>query len=114
MIYTMNGFIQHMIKCSFLCMKGGHGMRLILIELMIKDRNYAEKNGFMDMFYERQHLIDVIKKQPTAYNVDNVIEQLKRRHGIVSSCSIDYAEGLKDAYERAINVVRLEINKEGD
>lgn len=57
-------------------------MRLIdadkLIELMIKDRNYAEKNGFMDMFYERQHLIDVIKKQPTVYNVDNVIEQLKR------------------------------------
>lgn len=53
-------------KCSFLCMKGGHGMRLIdadkLIELMIRDRNYAEKNGFMDMFYERQHLIDVIKK----------------------------------------------------
>lgn len=32
-------------------------MRLIdadkLIELMIRDRNYAEKNGFMDMFYER-------------------------------------------------------------
>jgi hypothetical protein len=47
-------------------MKGGHGMRLIdadkLIELMIRDRNYAEKNGFMDMFYERQHLIGVIKK----------------------------------------------------
>lgn len=41
-------------------------MRLIdadkLIELMIRDRNYAEKNGFMDMFYERQHLIGVIKK----------------------------------------------------
>ena len=99
-------------------MKGGHGMRLIdtdkLIELMIRDRNYAEKNGFMDMFYERQHLIGVIKKQPTVYNVDNVIVQLKRRYGIVSSCSIDYAEGLKDAYERAIDIVRLEINKEGD
>lgn len=118
MIYTMNGFMKYTSNCSFLFMKGGHGMRLIdadkLIELMIRDRNYAEKNGFMDMFYERQHLIGVIKKQPTVYNVDNVIVQLKRRYGIVSSCSIDYAEGLKDAYERAINIVRLEINKEGD
>ena len=65
MIYTMNGFMKYTSKCSFLFMKGGHGMRLIdadkLIELMIRDRNYAEKNGFMDMFYERQHLIGVIK-----------------------------------------------------
>lgn len=55
-------------------MKGGHGMRLIdadkLIELMIRDRNYAEKNGFMDMFYERQHLIGVIKKQPTIIQIE--------------------------------------------
>lgn len=82
MIYTMNGFMKYTSNCSFLFMKGGHGMRLIdadkLIELMIRDRNYAEKNGFMDMFYERQHLIGVIKKQPTVYNVDNVIVQLKR------------------------------------
>lgn len=49
-------------------------MRLIdadeLIELMIKDRDYAGENGFIDMFYERQHLIGVINEQPTAYDVD--------------------------------------------
>jgi len=48
-----------------------------LIELMIKDRDYAEKNGFMDMFYERQHLIDVIREQPTTYDQDKVVEQLE-------------------------------------
>lgn len=48
-----------------------------LIELMIKDRDYAGENGFMDMFYERQHLIGVINEQPTAYDVDAVVEQLE-------------------------------------
>lgn len=58
--------------------------------------------------------IKFIDEQPTAYNVDKVVDELKKCHGIVSSCSIDYAEGLKDAYERAIDIVRLEMNKEGD
>ena len=48
-------------------------MRLIdadkLLEETIKDRDYAEKNGFLDMYYERQVLIDRIKSQPTAYDV---------------------------------------------
>ena len=44
---------------------------------MIKDRDYAEKNGFMDMFYERQHLIDVIREQPTTYDQNKVVEQLE-------------------------------------
>lgn len=50
-----------------------------LIELMIKDRDYAGENGFMDMFYERQHLIGVINKQPTAYDVDAVVQQLEKK-----------------------------------
>ena len=56
-------------------------MRLIdadkLLEETRKDRDYAEKNGFLDMYYERQVLIDRIKSQPTAYNVDKVVEQIK-------------------------------------
>ena len=56
-------------------------MRLIdadkLLEETRKDRDYAEKNGFLDMYYERQVLIDRIEAQPTAYNVDKVVEQIK-------------------------------------
>lgn len=48
-----------------------------LLEETIKDRDYAEKNGFLDMYYERQVLIDRIKAQPTAYNVDKVVEKLE-------------------------------------
>ena len=55
-------------------------MRLIdadkLLEETRKDRDYARKNGFMDMYYERQVLIDRIKAQPTAYDVDKIVEQL--------------------------------------
>ena len=56
-------------------------MRLIdadkLLEETRKDRDYAEKNGFLDMYYERQALIDRIKSQPTAYDVEKVVEQIK-------------------------------------
>ena len=64
-------------------------MRLIdadkLLEETRKDRDYAEKNGFLDMYYERQALIDRIKSQPTAYDVDKVVEQLEEVKKIMTS-----------------------------
>lgn len=47
-----------------------------LLEETRRDRDYAAKNGAMDMYYERQALIDRIDAQPTAYDVDKVVEQL--------------------------------------
>ena len=52
-------------------------------------------------------ILEKIDEQPTAYDIDGVIEQLKRCYGIVRSTSVDYAEGLKDAYERAIGIVKV-------
>ena len=51
-----------------------------------KDRDYAEKNGFLDMYYERQVLIDRIKAQPTAYDPEKVVEQLES----LSNAEADY------------------------
>lgn len=48
-----------------------------LLEETRRDRDYAEKNGFMDMYYERQALIDRIEAQPTAYDPDKVVERLE-------------------------------------
>ena len=48
-----------------------------LLEETRRDRDYAEKHGFMDMYYERQTLIDRIESQPTAYDVAKVAEQIK-------------------------------------
>ena len=48
-----------------------------LLEETRRDRDYARKNGFLDMYYERQVLIDRIESQPTAYDVDKVVEQLE-------------------------------------
>jgi hypothetical protein len=95
------------------------GGRLIdadkLIELMIKDRDYAGENGFVDMFYERQHLIGVINQQPTAYDVDKVVKQLEEEkeysnadfEGYADAHGLDsdddwYYMGLK----RAIEIVK--------
>ena len=48
-----------------------------LLEETRKDRDYARKNGFLDMYYERQALIDRIKAQPIAFDVGKVVEQLE-------------------------------------
>ena len=48
-----------------------------LLEETRRDRDYARKNGFLDMYYERQALIDRIKLQPLVYDVDKVVEQIK-------------------------------------
>ena len=68
-----------------------------LLEETRRDRDYAEKNGFMDMYYERQTLIDRIESQPTAYDVDKVVEQLEKHRlnfesrGILPLVNMDYA-----------------------
>ena len=59
-------------------------------------------------------ILEKIDKQPTAYDIDGVIEQLKRCYGIVRSTSVDYAEDLKDAYERAIGIVKIGVRNEAD
>lgn len=90
------------------------GGRLIyadkLIELMIKDRDYAGENGFMDMFYERQHLIGAINEQPTAYNVDKVVEQLESESARWQDSGDAYNDekekGVAIGFRKAIEIVK--------
>ena len=56
-----------------------------LLEETRRDRDYARKNGFLDMYYERQVLIDRIESQPTAYDQEKVVEQLKEVEKIMTS-----------------------------
>lgn len=48
-----------------------------LIKLTQKDMEFAFNNGFLDMAFEREHLIKVIRNQPTAYDVDKVVKELE-------------------------------------
>ena len=61
-----------------------------LLEETRRDRDYAEKNGFMDMYYERQALIDRIEAQPTAYDPDKVVERLEELKKAEQDRSDDY------------------------
>ena len=89
-------------------------MRLIdadkLLEETRRDRDYAEKMDFLDMYYERQALIDRIKSQPTAYDVDKVVEKLEKlsdesyKAYCIAFNSDDRAE--YDAYTNAIEIVK--------
>lgn len=81
-----------------------------LIELMIKDRDYAGENGFMDMFYERQHLIGAINEQLTAYDVDKVVEQLESESARWQDSGDAYNDekekGVAIGFRRAIEIVK--------
>ena len=82
-----------------------------LLEETRKDRDYAEKNGFLDMYYERQALIDRIEAQPTAYDVEKVAELLEEVKNKDTEIALDeaqkercfwYAQGMN----RAIEIVK--------
>ena len=76
-----------------------------LLEEIRRDRDYARKNGFLDMYYERQVLIDRIKEQPTAYDQEKVVEQLESLRNAEADY---YYAGSNDAIDRedAIEIVK--------
>lgn len=85
-----------------------------LLEETRRDRDYARKNGFLDMYYERQVLIDRIESQPTAYDEDKVVEQLEELESLVPVNRIldDIVNekpkelGMLIAYSKAIEIVK--------
>ena len=85
-----------------------------LLEETRRDRDYARKNGFLDMYYERQVLIDRIKEQPTAYDLEKVAEQLEELKSLVPVNRIldDIINekpkelGMLIAYSKAIEIVK--------
>ena len=85
-----------------------------LLEETRRDRDYARKNGFLDMYYERQTLIDRIKEQPTAYDVKTVVdelEELKMRYFLTIANTgdekSDFAyENVGNALDKAIEIVK--------
>ena len=85
-----------------------------LLEETRRDRDYARKNGFLDMYYERQALIDRIESQQTAYDVDNVVEkleELKMRYFLTIANTgdekSDFAyENVGNALDKAIEIIK--------
>lgn len=82
-------------------------MRLIdadkVLEETRRDRDYAEKHGFMDMYYERQALIDRIEAQTIAYDVDKVVDQLNDNFRVVRT---DEDLEWNRAMDEAITIVK--------
>lgn len=74
-----------------------------LLEETRRDRDYAEKNGFMDMYYERQALIDRIEAQSIAYDVDKVVDQLNDKFRAVRT---DEDLEWNRAMDEAITIVK--------
>ena len=87
-----------------------------LLEETRRDRDYARKNGFLDMYYERQVLIDRIKAQPTVYDQNKVVDQLeselrladkeKERCARENPLQFDSAKGYAMGLSNAIEIVK--------
>lgn len=91
-------------------------MRLIdadkLLEETRKDRDYAEKNGFLDMYYERQVLIDRIESQPTAYDVDKLAEWLEELKVIIKEMDLSIPQHFTKEQSDWIKKYCINRNKE--
>ena len=87
-----------------------------LLEETRRDRDYARKNGFLDMYYERQVLIDRIEAQPTAYDQNKVVDQLeselrladkeKERCARENPLQFDSAKGYAMGLSNTIEIVK--------
>lgn len=78
-----------------------------LLEETKKDRDYAEKNGFWDMYYERQTLIDRIEAQPTAYYPEKIMEQLENERKFWENAyNRNLGKEKARSYEHAIEIVK--------
>lgn len=85
-------------------------MRLIDADLLKK--NCKCTGGFEDNFkcVSLSELAEVIDEQPTAFDVDKVVEQLETRRiraaALQKKYTSEYFEGETDAFEFAIKIVK--------
>ena len=77
-----------------------------LLEETRRDRDYARKNGFLDMYYERQVLIDRIESQPTAFDMEKVVEELLALNKNYNDGINLYEEVAEIPTEEAIEIVK--------
>lgn len=89
-------------------------MRIINADDICNIEDFVVLHEDGNAYISLANLYKLIDIQPTIFNVDEVIQDLKKYYGIVNSRNIDYADGAKDAYERAIDTIRLRLKKEDD
>lgn len=77
-----------------------------LLEETRRDRDYARKNGFLDMYYERQVLIDRIEAQQTAYDPDKVVKQFEERTAFLKDCT-KYGNKTKDQQSKSYDTMMM-------
>lgn len=86
-------------------------MRLIdadaLREQTVKDAEYAKKNVFLDLQFEREWLVERIDRQPTVCDIDAIRREIEDLYIITNPASDPYDGG----YYTALIDVRRIIDK---
>lgn len=81
-------------------------MRLIDADKMDEELFYKEMSG-KDTLITCETAFNMIKEQPTAYDVENVVEQLQNMsNGIPLQYEYNYEQGVSDGLDKAIEIVK--------
>lgn len=85
-------------------------MRLIDADTLVKDLSYLYTKNHIPVDMRARKVLTTIMEQPTAYDVDKVVEQLeqkmKRARDKEQENTSEYFEGEADGFEFAIEIVK--------
>lgn len=91
-------------------------MRLIDVDVLIKDLSYLYTRNHIPIDMKAKEVLTTIMEQPTAYDVDKVVEQLEEvKKGATELCLAinDSAQRLKYIEKEQTIALAIEIVKAG-
>ena len=70
-------------------------------------RTYIQKEVYEAQLFSTMEMIRVIREQPTAFDVDEVVEQLEKYQETLYYYHDAYTSGQISAYDKAIKIVKV-------
>ena len=80
-------------------------MRLIDADTLVKDLSYLYTKNHIPVDMRAKEILTTIMEQPTSYDVDNIVEKLKKESEFLKQCNYDY-EGEFVPLTNAIEIVK--------
>ena len=90
-------------------------MRLIDADALIKNLSYLYTKNHIPIDMKSKEILTTIMEQPTAYDVDKVVEELKKHKDTTDLTTVDeemvvgftiYQGAFNDAIDKAIEIVK--------
>ena len=96
-------------------------MRLIDADTLIKNLSYLYTKNHIPVDMRAKEILTTIMEQPTAYDIDKVVGELKKHKDTTDLTTVDeemvvgftiYQGAFNDAIDKAIEIVKAGVNNE--